>query len=210
MVDEVFDGLDQAHFLGLIVDHGQEDHAETFLHGSVLVELVEHDLRLGAALQFNHDAHAVAIAFVANVGNVLDDLVVHQRRDALDETGFIYLIGNFGDDDGFTVFVELFNTGFGAHHEAAASGAIGFVDSSFAVDDSSGGEVRAFDDLQNFRQLGVGIVDERDRRVNDLRQIVRRDVGRHADGDSVRSIDQQIRNAGGENVRLDFVAVVVR
>ncbi len=77
MVNEMLDRLDQAHFLGLIVDHGQEDHAETFLHGGVLVELIEDDLGLGAAFQFNNDAHAVAIAFVANVGDVFDDLVVH-------------------------------------------------------------------------------------------------------------------------------------
>ena len=80
MVDEVLDGLDQAHFLGLAIDDRQQDHAETFLHRSVLEELVEHDLRFAAALEFDHDAHAVAIAFVANVGDVVDDLVVHQLR----------------------------------------------------------------------------------------------------------------------------------
>jgi hypothetical protein len=40
----------------------------------VLVELVQDDLWLGAALEFDHDAHAIAIAFVANVGNVFDRL----------------------------------------------------------------------------------------------------------------------------------------
>jgi hypothetical protein len=51
----------------------------------VLEELVEHDLRLGSALEFDHDAHAVAIAFVANVGDVVDGLVVDQVGDALDQ-----------------------------------------------------------------------------------------------------------------------------
>ena len=87
VIDEVLDGLDQAHFAGLSVDHRQQDHGKTFLHGSVFVELVENDLRLGAALEFDDDAHAVAIAFVAHVGDVFDFLVVDQLRDALDENG---------------------------------------------------------------------------------------------------------------------------
>ena len=57
---------------GCAVDHGQEDHAERFLHRGVLEELVEHDLRFGAALQFDHDAHAVAVAFVADVADAVD------------------------------------------------------------------------------------------------------------------------------------------
>ena len=84
VIDEVLDGLDQAHFLGLAVDHGQQDHAEALLHRGVLEELVEHDLGLAAALEFDDDAHAVAVAFVADVGDVVDDLVVDQFGDALD------------------------------------------------------------------------------------------------------------------------------
>ena len=129
VIDEVLDGLDQAHFLGLSIHHRQQDHAEAFLHRGVLEELVEHDLRLGAALEFDHDAHAVAIAFVANVGDVIDDFVVHQLRDALDQARLVDLIGNFGDDDRLAVFVESFDAGLGAHHETAAAGSVGFDDS---------------------------------------------------------------------------------
>ena len=32
VIDEMLDRLHQAHFLGLSVHHGQEDHAEAFLH----------------------------------------------------------------------------------------------------------------------------------------------------------------------------------
>ena len=69
VVDEVLDGLHQAHFLGLAVHHRQQDHAEAFLHLGVLEELVEDELGLAVALELDHDAHAVAIAFVADVGN---------------------------------------------------------------------------------------------------------------------------------------------
>ena len=100
VIDEVLDRLHQAHLLRLVVDDGQEDHAEARLHVRVLVELVEHDLRFRAALQFDHDAHAVAIGFVAHVADVVDDLVVHQFGDALDQRRLVHLVRNFGDDDG--------------------------------------------------------------------------------------------------------------
>ncbi len=129
MINEMLDGLDQPHFLGLSIGHRQENHAEAFLHGGVLEELVEHDLRFGAALEFDHDAHAVAVALVADVGNVVDDFVVDQLRDALDQARLVYLIRNLGDDDRLAVFGEILNGGAGAHHETAAAGFVGFEDS---------------------------------------------------------------------------------
>src|SRR5208282_755522 len=147
VIDEVLDSLDQAHFARLVVDHRKQDHRKTFLHGGVLIELVENDLRLGAALELDHNAHAVAIAFVAHVGDVLDFLVVDELGDALDQDGLVYLIRNFGDDDGFAIFTECLNRGFGTHHEAAAAGAVGFEDSGASVDDAGGGKVRPLHEL---------------------------------------------------------------
>src|SRR5580704_8559756 len=168
MIDEVLDGLDESHFAGLAVDDREQDHGKTFLHGGVFEELVENDLGLGAALEFDYDAHAVTIAFVADIGNVFDVFVVDELCDARDEAGFVYLIGNFGDDDGLTIFGNIFDGGFGAHHEAAAAGAVGFEDSGASVDYAGGGEVWALDEFEDFGELGVGIVDEGDGGIDDF------------------------------------------
>ena len=56
----------------------------------------------------------------------------------------------------------------------------------------------------------AGIVDQRDRRVDHLAEIVRRDVGRHADGDAAGAVDQQVREARRQDHRLLLGAVVVR
>ena len=71
------------------------------------------------------------------------------------------------------------------------------------------GKVRAQHKLQNFGELRVGIVDQRDGGVDDLGEIVRRNLGGHADGDSVGAINQKIGNARGKNIGLDLAAVVV-
>ena len=46
--------------------------------------------------------------------------------------------------------------------------------------------------------------------VDDLTEVVRRDVGRHADGDALRSVHQQVGETAGENHRfLELTGVVV-
>ena len=209
VIEEVVDGLHQAHFLGLVVDHGQEDHAEALLHRGVLEELVEHDLRLAAALEFDDDAHAVAVALVADVADLVDDLVVHQVGDALDEARLVHLVGNLGDDDRFFVFGEVLDGGLGAHHEAAASGAVGFGDAAAAVDESAGGEVGALHELHDVGERGLRVVHQRDAGVDDLGEVVRRNLGGHADGDSVRAVHEQVGNARGQHQRLDRGVVEV-
>ena len=113
----------------------------------MLEQLIQDDLRFAAALEFDHDAHAVAIAFIADIAYVVDNLVIDELGHALDQTLLAYLIGNFGDYDSLPIFVEGFDAGFGAHHEASTSGFVGFEDSGFAVDDSVGREIRALDDV---------------------------------------------------------------
>ena len=74
---EVFDRLHQAEFLGLSIDDRQKNHAERLLHLRVLEELVQHNLRFSPALEFDDDAHAIAVAFIANVTDVFNGLGIN-------------------------------------------------------------------------------------------------------------------------------------
>ena len=47
------------------------------------------------------------------------------------------------------------------------------------------------------------------RRVADLAQVVRRNVGRHADGDAVGAVDEQVGKLARQHERLAILAVVV-
>ncbi len=185
MINEVLDRLHQAHFLGLVIHHRQQDHAETFLHLGMLEELVEHELGLAVALELDHDAHAIAIAFVANVGDRVHDLVVHQLRDALHQARLVDLVRNFGDDDGFAVFVKSLDARLGAHDETAASVFVGVHDSAAAVNDSGSREIRALHEFQNVCELGIGAVHQRDGRVHNFGQVVGRNFRRHAHRNAV-------------------------
>ena len=80
VVDEELDAIDQAQFARLAVDDREHDDAEADLQLGVLIQIVEDHLGLLAAFEFEHDAHAVAVAFIADVADALDLLVVDQRR----------------------------------------------------------------------------------------------------------------------------------
>ncbi len=130
VVEEGADGVVERELLGLAVVDGQEDHGEGFLHLGVFVELVEDDLVLGAALEADDDAHAVAVGLIAELvaGDVGDDALVDELGDALDESGLVDLVGDLGDDDGLAAAGDVFDGALGAHEEAAAAGAVGLRD----------------------------------------------------------------------------------
>ncbi len=55
----------------------------------------------------------------------------------------------------------------------------------------------------------IGVIDHSQAGVDDLVQVVRRYVGRHAHRDAGGAVDQQFGNARGQHRRLGFGAVVV-
>ena len=200
----------QAEFARLSGDDGEQDHAEGFLHLGVLEEIVQDELGFLAALEFHDDAHAFAGRFVAHVGDAFDFLGLHELGDALDELGLVHLVGNLGDDDIFAFLADFLDGGFGAHDEAAAARAIGGFNAFPARDVSAGRKIRARNELHHFLERGIGLLDQKNGGIHDFAQVVRRNVGGHADGDAAGAVDQKIRNARGENDRLFAGLIEVR
>ena len=100
--------------------------------------------------------------------------------------------------------------GAGAHDDAAAAGGVGRADAAAAYDNASGREVRARDMLHEVRERGVRIFEHADAGIDDLGEVVRRDIRRHADGDAGAAVDQQIREPAREHARLAARFVKVR
>ena len=202
VVDEELDRLGQRQRARLAVDDGQHDHAEVFLELGVLVEVVQEHLGLLAALELDDDAHAVAVGLVTHVRDALELLLLHQLGDALDGLGLVDLVRDLGYYDLLLFLGGPLDGRFGAHGELAPPGLIGGLDAALAVKVGAGGEVRPGDLLENFVEGRARLVDQQDRGVDDFRQIVRRNLGGHADGDAVRAVDQQVRNLGRQDGRL--------
>ncbi len=101
----------------------------------------------------------------------------------------------------------------GAHGDRATTGAVHLLDALVADDQRADREVRALDPLeQRVEQLlpgRVGVLQRPLHALVDLAQVVRRDVGGHADRDAGRAVDQQVREPGRQDHRLLRAAVVV-
>src|SRR3546814_8689117 len=82
-LEEGLDDLLQVHQLRPAAVQRQHVDAERGLERGVAIELVQDDVRIGVALQLDHDAHAVAVALVAQIGDALDGLLLDDLGDAL-------------------------------------------------------------------------------------------------------------------------------
>ena len=100
-------------------------------------------MRFFVAFQLDHNAHAFAGRFVANIGNTFDLFRLHEFGDPFDQARFVNLIRNLGDDNVLAVLAGLFNRGLRAHGEAAAARPVGGFNAFTACNVCTGRKIRA-------------------------------------------------------------------
>ncbi len=147
---------------------------------------------------------------VADVADQRQLFLVEQFGDLFDQPRLLDQPGNFGDDHDPGATRAFLLAPFGAGAERAAAGHVGFRDALLGVDDDAAGrKIRALDEAQQRLRLGVGLVDQVQRRLAQLGGVVRRDRGRHAHRNALRAVGQQIGKAAGQHDRLFRLAVVI-
>src|SRR5690606_14188838 len=105
------------------------------------------------------------------------------------------LIRQLGDDQARAA-LDLLDLDDRAHGYRAATRTVRLVDALGAEDLRAGREVRTGDALdQSLEQLlprKTRVLESPQRGRRDLAEVVRRDVGRHADRDADRAVDEQV------------------
>ena len=208
LVENVPQGQDLR--LRLVIDQREHVHGERGLHLRLGEEPVEHDLGVGVLFQLDDDAHAVAVGLVAQAGDAVELLIAHLLGNILDELALVDLIGQLGHDDADAVVAPGLGLGAGAHDDAAAAGGVGRADAAAADDDAPRREIRARDVLHEVRERGVRVFEHADAGIDDLGEVVRRDIRRHADGDAGAAVDEQVRKPARQHARLAARLVKVR
>ena len=141
-----------------------------------------------------------------------DLAVLDQFGDLDGQVVRVGLVGQFGDHEAGAA-LELLDVDHGAHGDRAAAGAVGVLDALVAQDRGAGREVRPLDALdQLFEQLlaaGRRVRQVPLDAVGHLAEVVRRDVGGHADGDAGGPVDQQVREPRRQDGGFLVLAVVV-
>ena len=178
----------------LAVDQRHHVDAEGVLQLRLLVQVVQHHLGHFAALELDHHAHAGLVALVLDVADALDLLLVDELGDALEQRLLVHLVRDLVDDDRLALAaVDVLEVALGAHHHLAAPGAVALAHAGQAVDDAGGREVGRRDDLHQLVDRRRRVLQQVQAGVDDLVEVVRRDVGGHADRDAGRAVDQQVR-----------------
>ena len=154
------------------------------------------------------DQQSGRVLVVGLVAQVLDQgqlLGVHLLGDLGQDLGRRDLVGQRGDDD-----VAVFHLELGAlTHRSVAAAVHRQQLVPWGDDGRIGGEVRPLNVAADDLQRGVGVVEQVQQGLDHLAQIVRRDVGGHADGDAGAAVEQHIGQPGRQHRGLLQGAVEV-
>ena len=208
VVDVVRQRLGQVQRAGHAVHQGQHVDAEAGLQRRLLEQVVEDDVGVGVALELNDEPRLLVGRGVAQLADAVEVAGPHQLGDLLLNHLDRGLVRELGDDDA-VADASLLDLGDGPHLDGAAAGPVGVEDALAPEDQRARREVGALDELHQVVGRGLGMVQHVDGGVDHLAHVVRRDVGRHAHGDALRPVDEQVGEARRQHHRLVRGAVVV-
>src|SRR5262249_24722917 len=136
----------EVHHLRTAAVERDDVGAESRLQRRVPVELVEHDIRHGIALELDHEPIALAVRLVAQRGDTVDLFIAPYLPDPFDHRRLVHLIGNLADDDRLALAAQRLDLDFAAHDDRAAALHIGAANAGVSENDAAGGEVGSGDD----------------------------------------------------------------
>ena len=127
----------------------------------------------------------------------------HQAR-------LIHLVGQFRHNDTVLPAFHFFYIHSRADGDGTAARAVGILNAFMPLDNGRRREIGSFDVFHQFINGNFRIINHRAKSVHHFRQVVGRHVRRHTYGDTVRTVNQQIRYAGRQHKRFCERSVIVR
>ena len=206
--DEGLDEVAQREDFGPTTADRQHVGGKARLRGRVTPDLVEDDFGRSIALEVDHHADAFTARFVADVRNAFDPFLLGGFGDLFDQCVLADLVGDRGEHDRLSIALG-FDLMPRAHQYRSASGRVGRACTRLAQDERGGREIGTGDDLEQLFRGYRRVIDIGKAAIDHFAQIVRRNIGRHADGNAARAVDQQVWEARGQYGRLAPRTVVI-
>jgi len=149
-------------------------------------QVVHQGVEVGLPLRSQHEARRVLVVrLVAQVLHHRQFLGRHLRGDLLEHLRARRLERQLVDHD-----LAVLDRIARAQPQRSATALVDLHNLVAARDElAAGREVGALDVLHQLRERRLGLVEQPDQRGRDLAQVVRRHVGRHADGDPARAVE---------------------
>ena len=176
----------------------------------MLVQIVQNHFRHFTALEINHQTHTRLVAFVLDVADALNLLLVNELGHALLKCLFINLIRQFIHDDGLALtLVDVFEMALCTHHDSAPSRAIAIFHTIDSINNSARGKVWCWDDFHQFINGCLRMFEQMQAGIHHFIQVVRGNVGGHAHCNATGAVDQQVGQAGWHDQWFLLAAIVV-
>ena len=183
----------------------------------------ESHLKIRAAIQHPHqdlginvlgtrldDQANIVGRFVAYIAQNRNLLGLNKLCNLFDQLGFLYLIGNFSDDNLPSTAPQILCFPPTAQTETALTRTIGIRNVFRGFNDNTAGrKIGAGNVFKQGIVAGIGRFDQVDTGVHQFRDVMRRDVGGHTDSNTRRPVCQEVRELRGQNGRLGQCAVVI-
>ena len=201
MLNEVLDALTQAQQAWTPAHQCDAVHGERTLQRRHLEELVEDDIRIGITLHVDDNPHPLAARFIVYIRDTLDFSFLYQIGNVFNKLLLVDSIRNLCNNNLVVVLIAL-NLSLGTHHDTSAPRLIGILDSLQTVYVCPCREVGSRNELHQSVCRNIRIVDIGTAAVNHLAEIMRRDIRRHAHGNAVTAVYQQIGNLRRHHGRL--------
>ena len=195
---------------GHAIDQRQHIHAETRLQLRRLEQLIQHNLGHGILLELNDDVDAMTVGSVVDVADFGQFLVAHELAEFFKQTLTIHLIGNLFDNNGRFTVLAFDNFTLRTNRQRSTTRFVGILDALAAHNDATRGEIGTRENCHEFFSGYFRVVKNHAGGVDCFAQIVRRNIRCHTNGNTIRAVDQQVREARRKNLRLLQAFVVVR
>ena len=146
----------------------------------------------------------MASALVTHVGDALDALVLDKVGYGFYKHALVYHVRYFGNDNSSVFF---FYSCLGANGYSSFSRRVGVNYAFSAVNCGISREIGSFYEVHKVGNRAIGVFHKIYGAVNYLAEVVRRNIGRHTDGNSHASVYEEVWKSRRENDGL-FAAVV--
>ena len=177
----------------------------------VAVELCEHSGRVKARLHANHHLQTIGtIGKVDSVRNTVELLLLHALTDTLQHLFRADHIRKFGDNNALLARCHVFHVGASAGHKGAPSSLIGLTNTRLAHNHTTAWKVRTRNEAHQLIKRGIGVEHHMLGSSHHLTQIVRDHIRGHTHGNTLRTVDQKVRNSRRQHIWLAQLVVVVR
>ena len=195
------------------INNGEHIRGEVLLQLGVLVQVVQHNLRGSITLEHNHQTlTGTTRSLIAKIRDTGDLTVLDELSNLNRQVIRVRLIRQLSDHQAGTT-VDFLHIDHRAHGDRATASTVRILNALGAQNLCTGREVRALNARhQSIQQLligGVRVLQEPLHTLGNLTQVMRRNIGRHTHSNTRRTVDQQVRDARGQNGRLQGLAVVV-